>query len=213
MATVQSALTYAVCILTITELLLATKDYYDILGVPKDASERQIKKAFHKLAMKYHPDRNNNPNAEARFREIAEAYETLSDKTKRREYDQLSARDSFFSEESEGERRNSGHQHYTSNFDDIFKDFDFYNQKRNRRPFDDHFRSHKESRHNRHFHRGFAADMLDDMFDDVERMFTFEQTTKQTGSRFHGSFMKQHCRTVTQRRGNMVSTYTECSTS
>lgn len=209
MATVQSVLTYAVCILVITELILATKDYYDILGVPKDASERQIKKAFHKLALKYHPDRNNNPNAEARFREIAEAYETLSDKTKRREYDQLSTSDPFFSEESE--RRSSGHQHYTSNFDDIFKDFDFYNQHRHRRPFDDHFRPHKEAhnRHNRHFHRGFAADMLDD----VERMFTFEQSRKQTGSRFHGSSMKQHCRTVTQRRGHMVSTYTECSPS
>lgn len=56
----------------ITELILAEKDYYEILGVPKDATERQIKKAFHKLAMKFHPDRNKSPNAEAKFREIAE---------------------------------------------------------------------------------------------------------------------------------------------
>ncbi|KAK1887461.1 Dynamin-1-like protein [Dissostichus eleginoides] len=89
MATAQSAVTFAVCILMITELILAKKDYYDILGVPKDATERQIKKAFHKLAMKHHPDKNKSPDAEVRFREIAEAYETLSDETRRREYDQF----------------------------------------------------------------------------------------------------------------------------
>lgn len=72
MATAQTVLTLAVCILMITELILAEKDYYEILGVPKDATERQIKKAFHKLAMKFHPDRNKSPNAEAKFREIAE---------------------------------------------------------------------------------------------------------------------------------------------
>lgn len=72
MATALSAVMFAVCILMITELILAKKDYYDILGVPKDATERQIKKAFHKLAMKYHPDKNKNPDAEVRFREIAE---------------------------------------------------------------------------------------------------------------------------------------------
>uniref|UniRef100_A0A8C6TB40 DnaJ homolog subfamily B member 9 n=1 Tax=Neogobius melanostomus TaxID=47308 RepID=A0A8C6TB40_9GOBI len=72
MATAQSAVTFAVCIFMITELILAKKEYYDILGVPKDATERQIKKAFHKLAMKYHPDKNKSPDAEMKFREIAE---------------------------------------------------------------------------------------------------------------------------------------------
>lgn len=72
MATTQSVFAVAVCILMITEIILAQKDYYEILGVPKDASERQIKKAFHKLAMKYHPDKNKSPDAEAKFREIAE---------------------------------------------------------------------------------------------------------------------------------------------
>lgn len=72
MATTQSVLAVAVCILMITELILARTDYYEILGVPKDASERQIKKAFHQLAMKYHPDKNKSPDAEAKFREIAE---------------------------------------------------------------------------------------------------------------------------------------------
>lgn len=72
MASAQSTLMVAICVLLITEFILAKKDYYDILGVPKDATERQIKKAFHKLAMKYHPDKNKNPDAEAKFREAAE---------------------------------------------------------------------------------------------------------------------------------------------
>lgn len=72
MATAQSVLVLAVHILLISEFILAKRDYYDILGVAKDATERQIKKAFHKLALKYHPDRNKGPDAEAKFREIAE---------------------------------------------------------------------------------------------------------------------------------------------
>lgn len=72
MATAQSVLLLAVHILLISEFILAKRDYYDILGVPKDATERLIKKAFHKLALKYHPDRNKSPDAEAKFREIAE---------------------------------------------------------------------------------------------------------------------------------------------
>lgn len=72
MATAQSVLLLAVHILLISEFILAKRDYYDILGVAKDATERQIKKAFHKLALKYHPDRNKGPDAEAKFREIAE---------------------------------------------------------------------------------------------------------------------------------------------
>ncbi|KAG9332648.1 hypothetical protein JZ751_014746, partial [Albula glossodonta] len=67
----------------------AKRDYYNVLGVPRSASDRQIKKAFHKLAMKYHPDKNKSPDAEVVFREIAEAYEVLSNDVKRRNYDML----------------------------------------------------------------------------------------------------------------------------
>ena len=65
------------------------KNYYDILGVNKNASEADIKKAYKKLAMEYHPDRNRgDKKAEAKFKEINEAYQTLSDATKKKNYDQ-----------------------------------------------------------------------------------------------------------------------------
>ncbi|PPD12087.1 MULTISPECIES: molecular chaperone DnaJ [Methylophilus] len=67
----------------------AKKDYYEVLGVNRDASEEEIKKAFKKLAMKFHPDRNpDNPKAEESFKEAKEAYEILSDEQKRAAYDQ-----------------------------------------------------------------------------------------------------------------------------
>ncbi len=64
------------------------RDYYDTLGVSRDASPQDIKRAYRKLAMKYHPDRSNEPDAEDRFKEISEAYAVLSDEDKRRVYDQ-----------------------------------------------------------------------------------------------------------------------------
>lgn len=62
-------------------------DYYKILGISKDATDDEIKKAYRKLALKYHPDKNKSPGAEERFKEVAEAYEVLSDKKKRDIYD------------------------------------------------------------------------------------------------------------------------------
>lgn len=63
------------------------KDYYQILGVDRNASEDDIKRAYRNLAKKYHPDVNKSPDAEAKFKEIQEAYEVLSDPNKRRQYD------------------------------------------------------------------------------------------------------------------------------
>ncbi|HBJ32394.1 MAG TPA: molecular chaperone DnaJ, partial [Dehalococcoidia bacterium] len=55
------------------------KDYYDVLGIAREASEEDIKKAFRKLALEYHPDRNKNEGAEDKFKEVNEAYQVLSD--------------------------------------------------------------------------------------------------------------------------------------
>lgn len=89
---------------------MATRDYYDMLGVKKNASDEEIKRAYRKLAMKYHPDRNpNKKEAEERFKEINEAYAVLSDKEKRKQYDTFGA-EGF-------------HQRFTQ--EDIFRGFDF----------------------------------------------------------------------------------------
>jgi curved DNA-binding protein len=89
---------------------MAAKDYYTTLGVAKNASDEEIKRAYRKLAMKYHPDRNpNKKEAEERFKEINEAYAVLSDKEKRKQYDTFGA-EGF-------------HQRFTQ--EDIFRGFDF----------------------------------------------------------------------------------------
>jgi len=64
------------------------KDYYRVLGIAKGASDDEIKKSYRKLAMKYHPDKNNAPGAEEKFKEIGEAYDVLSDPKKKQIYDQ-----------------------------------------------------------------------------------------------------------------------------
>ena len=89
---------------------MAGKDYYKILGVSKSASNDEIKKAYRKLAMKYHPDRNkDDKNAEAKFKDISEAYAVLSNSEKRKQYDMF------------------GSEGFQSRFsqEDIFRDFDF----------------------------------------------------------------------------------------
>ena len=65
------------------------RDYYEVLGVDKGASEKDIKSAYRKLAMKYHPDRSDAPGAEDKFKEVSEAYAVLSNAEKRRQYDQF----------------------------------------------------------------------------------------------------------------------------
>jgi molecular chaperone DnaJ len=63
------------------------RDYYEILGVSRNATQDEIKNAYRKLALKYHPDRNKSPDAEGKFKEMSEAYAVLSDQEKRRQYD------------------------------------------------------------------------------------------------------------------------------
>ncbi|KAI4803155.1 hypothetical protein KUCAC02_006711 [Chaenocephalus aceratus] len=195
MATAQCVLLLAVHILLISEFILANGDYYEILGVPKEATERQIKKAFHKLALMYHPDRNRGPNAEAKFREIAEAYETLSDDKRRREYDQF----------GHGPSTGGGHQGgggpTTSTSTTNPSTLTTFSKTLT-------LLAHREAASRQKRQGGFGGGLFDDMFEDLEKMFSFNTHTSRTDSRFQG---KQHCRTVTQRRGNMVTTFTDCS--
>lgn len=70
--------------------MAATRDFYEVLGVGRDASDAELKKAYRKLALKYHPDRNaDDPSAAEKFKEVNEAYEVLSDEEKRKVYDQF----------------------------------------------------------------------------------------------------------------------------
>lgn len=89
---------------------MAENDYYKTLGVPKSASDTEIKKAYRKLAMKYHPDHSKgNKSAEEKFKHISEAYAVLSDAEKRRQYDTFGSA--------------GFHQRYSQ--EDIFQNFDF----------------------------------------------------------------------------------------
>ena len=72
-------------------MAVAYQDYYEALGVPRDASEQDIRSAYRKLAREHHPDVNKDPGAEDRFKQISEAYEVLRDKDKRERYDRLGA--------------------------------------------------------------------------------------------------------------------------
>jgi molecular chaperone DnaJ len=88
---------------------LKRRDYYDVLSVPRNASKDDIKNAYRKLAVEYHPDRNKSPGAEEKFKEISEAYAVLADDEKRRQYDQF------------------GHEGIDSrySYDDLFRGVDF----------------------------------------------------------------------------------------
>ncbi len=97
---------------------MTKRDYYEILGVAKTASADEIKQVYRKLALQYHPDRNKEPGAEDKFKEISEAYAVLSDQQKRSKYDQFGHEgfDRMYTQED---------IFRNANFEDIFREFGF----------------------------------------------------------------------------------------
>jgi len=104
---------------------MSERDYYEILGVSRNASKDEIKNAYRKLAFQYHPDRNKSPDAEAKFKEISEAYAVLSDDEKRAQYDS-------YGRAGIGQRYTTEDIFRGVDFDEVFRDLGFS-------PFEDIF--------------------------------------------------------------------------
>jgi len=148
---------------------MAKKDYYEILGIKKDASKSEIKKAYRKLALKFHPDKNKSKDAEEKFKEISEAYAVLYDDDKRRLYDQYghAGIDQQFSQED---------IFRGADFGDIFRgmgvDFDF--------GFNDIFErffGHRTGFNSRQARRMRGADLRYDIEISLEDAYNGIQTT------------------------------------
>lgn len=211
-------------------IALCAKDYYDVLGIKRSASDKEIKKAFRKLAVLYHPDKNKEKGAEEKFREIAEAYEVLSDDDKRKEYDMVGHAGYTHKQTGGGEKPFNHAFHF--NFDDIFAEFDSFPGFGGgfARDFDDgfmdmedffgssfggdHFGSHDSFFGGGHFQH---ADHMRRHHEAHQRAQQQHQFHQQGGNFHHQAHFNQRggsggrtCRTVTQRVGNMVTTYTTC---
>lgn len=160
------------------------RDYYQVLGVTKEATKHEIHKAFRQLAKKYHPDKNKDKGAQDEFIKIFKAYETLSDETKRREYDQRS--------------RTSDHQNTFNHWQPAsnMHDFDineFFKQYedqlfRHSQQFHQHHSQHHQHHHNNAHQQSFFHGVnLEDLFHDLD-----EDEFINSGRMFSGSFGGGH---------------------
>ncbi|XP_034079820.1 dnaJ homolog subfamily B member 9-like [Gymnodraco acuticeps] len=113
---------FFVLLLCLSEASEFSRNYYDTLNVETTATDRQVKKAFRHLAVKYHPDKNKSTDAEKTFREIAEAYTVLSNKEKRRLYDRV-GHEAFLKEEASVDPEDEDETSFHFNFEDLFHDF------------------------------------------------------------------------------------------
>ena len=138
-----SVLLFFICLSIILLQVSGKEDLYDLLGVRKNASDREIKKSFRKLALKYHPDKNKEKGAEEKFRQIADAYSILSDPEKRKQYD-MYGHSAFGGDGSSASHSNE----YASGQGFPFPDVqDFFKH------FDDAFHFHSNAGHQHQYHQ------------------------------------------------------------
>ena len=212
-------LTLTLCLCTI-----AAKDFYETLGVKRNATDREIKRRFRELgrsnvlfdaihhcfvsALKYHPDKNKDSKAEDTFRAIAEAYDVLSDSSKRQQYDTQDQQPYPFA--------SNGYANFQFDMTDFYKHFDtdsshFQHDEDNQFEFnfeslfdqedDDSYEANGSYEGNHFdFHDIFSGSGLaGDIFDDRQHVHL---------NTFGSS--QQNCRTYTTRQGHSISTVTEC---
>uniref|UniRef100_A0AAQ6ICZ7 J domain-containing protein n=1 Tax=Anabas testudineus TaxID=64144 RepID=A0AAQ6ICZ7_ANATE len=159
------------------------KDYYKTLGIPKGSNEEEIKKAYRRMALRFHPDKNKDANAEEKFKEIAEAYEVLSDPKKRAVYDQLGEEGLKTGGSSSSGAPGSSTYHYTFHGDPHATFASFFGGSN---PFDMFFGSNRgHSRSNGFsFHNDHGNDAEQDM--DVDEDDPFAHFGRQFGFQGEG---------------------------
>lgn len=183
-------------------------DYYSILGVDRNATKEEIKKAFRKLAMQYHPDKNPSPEASEKFKLINQAYSVLSDDKKRASYDQ-------YGTEEFGEYDAYDHMHYDDIFDDYFGDsFDGFDD------FDDDFADFNQFGHRKTNNRLHIEISVQIGLEDIYKGNPIEVEYNRNvicgtcdGSGFKSSYRRKRCPTCkgsgervrTRRYGNGIA--------
>lgn len=228
-----------VLLLVLCVSVLTEPDYYQQLGVKKDASEKDIKRAFRKLAMKYHPDKNKSPGAEEKFKELAKAYDVLSNPEKRKQYDMFGGDPDHGPQGGQGFNQGQAftvHMGGFGNFDGFGFNYEEFMNNFNFNNFDDDdgfggFQQHAftdgHGNHHQHssFHTGNEHYQHVHTSSHSHSGHHQHEQNRQQRSGFAGffdddeddfnSFTRTHtqgnCKTTTIRNGNTVQTSTVCS--
>eukprot|EP00088_Acartia_fossae_P031374 TRINITY_DN32277_c0_g2_i2.p1 TRINITY_DN32277_c0_g2~~TRINITY_DN32277_c0_g2_i2.p1 ORF type:complete len:234 (+),score=57.55 TRINITY_DN32277_c0_g2_i2:37-738(+) len=189
------------------------QDYYKVLGLEKGATEKEIKKAFRSLALKYHPDKSKDPDAINKFRAVAEAYEVLRDPERRKQYEQM-GHQQFYT--------NTGYQPNMDDFQDLFKDFEDLFKEFG--PMEDFFKQHfAQHKIQTEMHGGvfnFGSDIhFANIFEDEESGENIHDKIHKHGADILKDMpggqgeanSGKKCKTFTKKVGNSVTTYTQCT--
>lgn len=213
-------LSWFVVLMVALVVFVVSEDYYKLLGLERGASDKEIRKAFRRLALKYHPDKNKDPDAQAHFIKIAEAYEVLSNRDKRAHFDTSEPDPSSSSDHHyhDFNHQEFNYQEFYQNFDDAFR---MHNQRHNREHFRAHFKAHKSN-----FPDGYFDNLFDDFEEDDEDFFMKEfggdwssSQDSEFSSESDSSDISRSenlqggggCTTTTFKRGNTVSKQTVCT--